>query len=192
MFAVLYIVCLPLFLIKLIREGIGIVMELNTIHENLGREIVILKTELKALKQKRKWDADKWDGEAEEKHEARVESMSKRIAEKEQLIVQKRTDRAAEYFQCINDPIRKLASTSLYAAYEYDWRFWKMIQLIENLLLVCISLFVPQDIGSGIGEGRVMLGAVAIGSCFLFVCYIRPYYDNWEGQSKEQRREQSH
>ena len=85
----------------------------------------------------------------------------------------------AEYFSRINDPIRKLASTSLYAAYEYDWRFWKIIQLVQNLLLVCISLFVPTSIGS-IEQARVFLGAFAIGGFFLFAVWVRPYRDSWE------------
>ena len=95
------------------------------------------------------------------------------------LIALKLRQQEAEYFSRINDPIRKLASTSLYAAYEYDWRFWKIIQLVQNLLLVCISLFVPTTIGS-IEQARVFLGAFAIGGFFLFAAWVRPYYDSWE------------
>jgi hypothetical protein len=51
------------------------------------------------------------------------------VAENKKLIKKAKERQEAEYFSRINDPVRKLASTSLYAAYEYEWRFWKLIQL---------------------------------------------------------------
>lgn len=177
-FIIVYIIGIPLFLIKLIREGIAVVMQLNTIHENLGREITLLQQQIRYL---RKSASETIQGEQETSHQykMRINVFAEHIQQRKKLIQRKKFEQEAEYFQRINDPIRKLSSTSLYAAYEYRWRFWKLIQFMQNLTLVCIALFVPHDIG-GVGEGRLLLGTLAIASSFLFVCYVRPYYNRLE------------
>ena len=176
-FAVLYILLLPLFIIKLIREGIAIVMDLNTVYELLQKEVLILQSDIKTLKRQRKEGPKA--GEAPEQSMANAAAISEKILEHKAAIVAKKKQMEKEYFGRINDPIRKLASTSLYSAYEYDWRFWKIIQLVQNLCLVCISLFVPSTLGL-ITEARIFLGCFAIGGFFLFACWVRPYYDSWE------------
>ena len=178
-FGVLYIGLLPLFIIKLIREGIAIVMDLNTVYDNLARDTQALRLEIKRLKTLKREAASNASGQTPQQRMQTRAVLVSHIQENQSLILAKTRCMEAEYFSRINDPIRKLASTSLYAAYEYDWRFWKIIQLVQNLLLVCISLFVPRTIGL-ISQARLFLGTFAIGGCFLFVCCVLPYYDSWE------------
>jgi hypothetical protein len=178
-FCVLYIVLLPLFLIKLIREGIAIVMDLNTVYDNLGRDIGLLKADIGRMKTARRTLPSPTTPEEVTATNERRKAIEAKIDDNRKLIAYKKKQQQAEYFGRINDPIRKLASTSLYSSYEYQWRFWRIFQLVQNLLLVCISLFVPTSIGS-ISEARVFLGAFAIGSNFVFALAVRPYYDNWE------------
>jgi len=188
LFGTVYIIGLPLFLIRLIREGIAVVMNLNTLHERLGREIRELKMENKkiknALKQEQKnfptldnhGTANKPEVEARLK---RIQHHETLIAQNVALIERKSKQQRREYFHRINDPIRKLASTSLYAAYEYPYRFWKIFQLAQALLLVCISLFVPATWG-GFDQPRLLLGLLVIATCLGAAAFIRPYYDNYE------------
>lgn len=181
-FCLLYIVLLPLFLIKLIREGIAIVMDLNTVYDNLQRDVQMLKAEISRMKAARRTlPTPSHDATPEQVAEvdARRTAITAKIEDNRKLIAHKRKQQEAEYFGRVNDPIRKLASTSLYSSYEYRWRFWRLLQLAQNLLLVCISLFVPKRIG-GISEGRVVLGAIAICGSFSFAAVVRPYYDSWE------------
>lgn len=34
----------------------------------------------------------------------------------------------------------------LYQAYERRWRFYKIVQMLEKLFLVCITLYVPAQV----------------------------------------------
>ena len=81
------------------------------------------------------------------------------------------------YYNIVNNPLNSVPASSLFAAYQFRYRYTKLLQMAEKVLLVIVTLFVPSNLGSLNSGGQIIWASIIIIAYLATLLIIRPYND---------------
>lgn len=83
----------------------------------------------------------------------------------------------------MNNPLNSVPASSLFAAYQEKYKYTKLFQMFQKVVLVIITLFVPDNLGSLAVGGQIIWAAVVIIVYLVGLLIIRPYNDPLDDSS---------
>jgi hypothetical protein len=83
----------------------------------------------------------------------------------------------------VNNPLNSVPASSLFAAYQEKYKYTKLFQMFQKVVLVIITLFVPDNLGSLAVGGQIIWAAVVIIVYLVGLLIIRPYNDPLDDSS---------
>ena len=172
-FGLVYIVGLPLFYIRLINRTVKLVLSTSRSYQLNATRIERMKEEWTAYCQQWKADEKGWSAVQRKKMTKEWHAHSR------QYHVNLRALARAQhgiYYSVVNQPENTVPASSLYTSFTYRYRFWKIIQMGEKLVLIIIALFVPAVWGL-LQQAKVVASGVVIGTTAALVISARPYND---------------
>jgi len=81
------------------------------------------------------------------------------------------------YYNIVNNPLNSVPASSLFAAYQEKYKYTKLLQMFEKVLLVVVTLFVPDELGGLDHGGQIVWAAIIIILYLGTLLVIRPYND---------------
>ena len=94
-------------------------------------------------------------------------------------LVQLSEQRMILYYNTVTATENFVPSTSLFSAYKKPYRHSKLIAIVQKLLLIMMTLFIPDTIGTT-ENVRALCGTIIVGVMFLYTIICRPYNDRIE------------
>eukprot|EP00753_Platysulcus_tardus_P007329 PLAT15137.1.p1 GENE.PLAT15137.1~~PLAT15137.1.p1 ORF type:complete len:2194 (+),score=1373.13 PLAT15137.1:84-6584(+) len=164
-FIALYILGTPIFFIYLIRRGLfevdqlGYQTKAGHIQKTLD-QVQLQLAEMKKVKKKTK--------------------EQKQIIRGLKVIIREQKEKLHNLWASSVKEFPK-AQSYLYSSYSRKMRFTKILQMMEKLLLVLITLFVAQgDAADASNTLRLVAGNIVIAASALFAIIMRPFNDGLE------------
>ena len=157
-FIFLYVIGIPLFFVVLIRKGIPSVLAAADL-ETDDKIIARLEEHLKKLKEEKKKKNPKVT-------EERIKKYTDKIKERKKISSQKYAMKVRNW---------RSPSSYLYSAYTRKQRYFKLVQLLEKLLLLVITLYLLT-----LGSVQEILGTAVVGIFLGLTVIFQPFSDFME------------
>ena len=175
-FGLVYIIGLPLFYIRLINRTVKLVLSTSRVYQLNEEKMVAMTDEwtsyIRTFNQEQKaWSPAQLKKKRKERQAASraYHTTSAALRQQQQFI----------YYSVVNQPENVVPASSLYSSFTYRYRFWKIIQMAQKLLLIIISLFIPAVWGE-LKQAKVVSAGVVILVTTSLVVTARPYNDKLE------------
>ena len=176
MFGMVYIIGLPLFYIRLINRTTKLVLSTSRLYQLNEEKMTAMTQEWQQYlvnfrTEQKTWSAAQLSKKRKEKQSAsRAYNTTLAALRQQQQFI---------YYSVVNQPENVVPASSLYSSFTYRYRFWKIIQMLQKLLLIIISLFIPAVWGE-LKQAKVVSAGVVILVTTTLVVTARPYNDKLE------------
>ena len=176
MFGMVYIIGLPLFYIRLINRTTKLVLSTSRVYQLNEEKMTAMTDEWKQYtvnftNEQKAWSSAQLKKKRKERQSASRAYYTTLAALKQQ--------QQFIYYSVVNQPENVVPASSLYSSFTYRYRFWKIIQMAQKLLLIIISLFIPAVWGE-LKQAKVVSAGIVILATTSLVVTARPYNDKLE------------
>ena len=173
LFGLVFIVGLPLFYLRLINRTVKLVTSTSRLYQQNEEAMRGLREGWAAYCLG--WDEDVKGWSEQQRKRMQKERAEHRLSCRRALSELSRRQQLL-YYSVVNQPEHTVPASSLYSSFTYRHRYWKIVQMMEKLVLIVIALFVPQQWGALQQAAVVSSGAVILLTTGLVVS-ARPYND---------------
>ena len=175
-FGLVYIIGLPLFYIRLINRTVKLVLSTSRVYQLNEEKMVAMATEWQAYTAAFAQDCKAWSAPQLKKKWSERKAASRAY---HTTLSALRQQQRFIYYSVVNQPENVVPASSLYSSFTHRYRFWKIIQMAQKLLLIVISLFIPAVWGE-LAQAKVVSAGIVILATTTLVITARPYNDQLE------------
>ena len=175
-FGLVYIIGLPLFYIRLINRTVKLVLSTSRVYQLNEEKMTAMAAEWKQYNINFRAEQQTWSS-AQLKKKRKERAAATRAYHT--TLAALRQQQQFIYYSVVNQPENVVPASSLYSSFTYRYRFWKIIQMAQKLLLIVISLFIPAVWGE-LKQAKVVSSGMVIVVTTSLVIFARPYNDKLE------------